>query len=191
MTANSPASTGNPAASRRSIWPHLLRSTPYVVMVGLAMAAVAYTDLAPEASFTLWQLVPPVFAIIAIGTQWQRTEATTNARLSLVGMQVLHWGTLWLAMQVLRLPLFTVVMTADALGITALLLAALSTLMAGVYLSWRFFVIGALMVVALLAVAHLEEAAVSIALLTVLGLVLLAVGTWIARKWQGRGAASS
>ncbi|MFN2168727.1 MAG: hypothetical protein ACK2U9_21040 [Anaerolineae bacterium] len=194
MTVDSPAITGNQTTSRRGVWqtirPQLLRGIPYVAMVALAMAAIAYTDASPEASFTLWELVPPAFAIICIGTQWSRTEATTAARLRLLGGQVLHWGTLWLAMQVLRLPLFKVVMTADAMGITALLLAILSTLMAGVYLNWRFFLVGVLMVAALLAVAYLEEAAVTIALLAEVGLALLAVGSWVEHKFRGGETAS-
>jgi len=195
MSGTQSAITGNHAAGGHGLWssirPLLLRSIPYVVMVALAMAASAYTDAAPEASFAVWQLVPPVFAIIAIGTQWGRTEATTNARLRLVGRQVMHWGALWLAMQVLRLPLFKVVMTADAMGITALLLATLSTLMAGIYLNWRFFVVGALMVGALLAVAFLEESALTISLLGLVGLVVLAFGGWVSRKWRGKGAAGA
>lgn len=175
----------------RPIQSYLLRSLPYLAMLVLGIGAIAYTDAAPASSFSLWQLLAPVFALICIGTQWRRTEATTTARVRLIGTQALHWGVLWLSMQVLRLPLFNVVMTADALGISALLLLSLSTMLAGVYLNWRFFVVGALMLASLIAIGYLEETATAITLLALIGVALLIVGHWLLDKWRSGGAAPS
>jgi hypothetical protein len=189
MTNDIPQDGGRGAGS--SIKTYVLRSAPYLAMLVLAIAAIAYTDTSPESSFTLWQLVAPVFALICIGTQWRRTEATTAARARLVGMQALHWGALWLSMQVLRLPLFSVVMTADSLGIAALLLLSLSTMMAGIYLNWRFFVVGAFMLGGLIVVGYLEETALMFALLALAGVALLLAGHWLLDKWRFGGATPS
>lgn len=171
-----------------SIRTYLLRSIPYLAMLVLAITAIAYTDAAPASSFTIWEFLAPVFALICIATQWRRTEATTAARARLVGMQALHWGVLWLSMQVLRLPLFSVVMTADSLGIAALLLLSLSTMMAGIYLNWRFFVVGAVMLAGLIAVGYLEQTAMAITVLALAGVAVLIIGHWLLDRWRSRRA---
>lgn len=177
------------AKSRRSIKSYLLHSIPYVGMMVMAMVAIAYTDVAPTSSFTLWQLLAPVFGLICIGTQWTRCQPTTAARARMVGLQVLHWGMLWLTMQVFRLPTFIVVMTADSLGIAALLLLSLSTMLAGLYLNWRFFVVGVFMLAGAVVVGYLEEAALSLALLGFVGVVVLIVFYWLPIGRRTAGAA--
>lgn len=176
-------SQGQPG-SGTSIKGYLIRSIPYLAMLVLAFAAIGYTDDAPAGSFTLWQLLAPLFALICIGVQWRRNEPTARARARLIGTQVLHWGVLWLSMQVLRLPLFSVVMTADALGIAALLLLSLSTMMAGIYLNWRFFVVGAFMLAGLIAIGYLEKAALALVLLALVGVAALIAGHWLPRHWR-------
>lgn len=171
-----------------AVKPHLLHGAYFLGMLVLAMAAIAYTNADPARSFILWQLLAPVFAIICIGTQWRRTAATAADRGRLVGVQVLHWGVLWLSMQVLRLPLFSVVMTADALGIAALLLLALSTMMAGIYLDWRFGIVGASMLGGLIVIGYLEQTGMALVLLALAGVALVVAGGWLRSRRRARSA---
>ncbi len=156
-----------------SLTRYALHSLPYLLMLALAIAAVAATNTAPSSSFVFWQFLAPIFALICIVSQWSNVGTSARERLVLVRTQVLHWGLIWVFMQALRLPDFQVVMTGDARGIAALLLFALATMMAGIYLNWRFLVVGGFMLAGAITIGFLEQTGLALALLAVAAVVFM------------------
>jgi hypothetical protein len=149
------------------------REWPYVLMLVLAVIGIAITNLSPLPTAGHWQILNLAFCVICIVTEWPRLS-DRSLRWRLIWTQVLHWGTLLLAMQLLLHSRAADSLSTNALGLEILALLALGTLLAGIHAaSWQIGVVGLVLALAVPAIAWLEQAAL---LLTLGGLALLAAG---------------
>ena len=146
-----------------------LRLAPYAVMLLLAVIAVALTDLQPGTSITFWRICTLIYAAIALYRVW---TAGPPARLRNTLIQLAHWGVVLVAMMLVDFHYFSGEFNDDNKGLMLLLLLALATFLDGLYIDWRFCVVGALLGLGATLLAFVDEAAVAI---SVAGLVALAV----------------
>ncbi len=147
------------------------REWPYVLMLVLAVVGIAITNLSPLPTASHWQILNLAFCMISILTEWPRL-ADRSRRWRLIWTQVLHWGTLLLAMQLLLHSRVADSLSTNAIGLEILALLALGTVLAGIHAaSWQIGVVGLVLALAVPAIAWLEQAAL---LLTLTGLILLA-----------------
>lgn len=172
------AKPGVPSAAARAWWRDEL---PYLAMLLLAVAGVAYTSIAPHASAGIWALLPVAFAAICIAAGWKRLAGRPQ-RWRLIWTQALHWGALLLCMQLLFIPRVQEMLNTDAVGLALLALLAFGTFLAGVHAaSWRICAAAVVMAVAVPLIAVVEQSA-----LLLLPLELLLVAAVIAVIWWRR-----
>ena len=157
---------------------------PYAAMLVLALVAVTAMTLAPQSSFGLWQLLAPVFALICIATQWHRAPAKGMTHMQLILRQVLHWGAFALAMQIFRFPFYGFAGSAEVRGLAAFQLLSLSTLLAGIYLDWRLFVVGLFMLAGLVLLGLFDQATIVIVLLLAVALLAMYGLHWLTKRGQ-------
>lgn len=158
---------GEPAAghaTRATLW----RLSPYLAMLALAVVAVGWTDLRPGASLAWWRVTAVVYALVAVHRVW---TAGPQGRWRRVGTQLLHWGVFLVVMLLIENRYFGGEFNDVSKGLLLLVLLALATFMDGLYVDWRFCVVGVLLGAGGMFLAFLDEAAVAIA---VLGLVAVA-----------------
>jgi hypothetical protein len=149
--------------------PVMRKLVPYAVMIVVATVAVAWTDLRPQSSPLVWRSVALLYTGIAIWRVWAKGGADRWRR---TGIQLLHWLVFLLAMFIVEVPVVFDALNDISKGILLLLLLGLATFLDGLYVDWRFCIVGALLGAGVVAVAFFNQAAVAI---MVAGLVALLV----------------
>jgi hypothetical protein len=173
MSDNAPEVSNKPRRMR--FW---RREWPYATMLVLALGGIAITNLSPMPTATHWQILTVLFGLISIATEWGRL-ADRRQRWRLVWTQVLHWGTLLLAMRVLLLSNVDKVLSTNAVGLEVLGLLALGTILAGIHAAaWEIGIVGIVLGLAVPAIAWLEQAALLLLLATLVGIGLIAAFVW-------------
>jgi len=165
--------------SRYSLRTFLSRDWPYVAMLILALAGVAYTSVARQVMTTYWVALAPCFAILCIFTRWRAIEGKVG-RWRLVQTEVLHWLAVLIAISLVFVPDVEAMMNSDTSALMVLTMLALGTVTAGIHVgSWRICMVGATLALAVPAIAWLEEAT----LLLFLGaVVLVSIGVLYSRR---------
>ncbi|MGH6812663.1 MAG: hypothetical protein ACREDM_10050 [Methylocella sp.] len=161
-----------PKASRYSLRAFFIRDWPYFAMLALAIFGVAYTSIAQQAMTTYWIALAPFFAVICVITRWRDVEGTAP-HWQLIQTEALHWIAVMLGMSLVLVADVKRMMNADASALMVLTLLALGTFTAGVHVAaWRICLVGAVLALAVPAVAWLEQATL---LLLLVAVVLLAI----------------
>lgn len=169
MDQASPAAMPVPAAS--SPWPGLLRRFGvYIFMIVWSILGLFFTDYNPQTSVQFWELTTLIFAGIAI---WRAFDKGGPGAKMLALKQVGHWGAFLVAMFLLHTKVVTNVLTGDALSLVMLLLLAVATFLDGLYIDWRFCVVGLILALGVLFLAAMSNAVIAIILLGLVGLGVL------------------
>ena len=173
-----PIASAAPEPRSAGIWRRL---GIYIFMVVWAVGGLAYTDLYPARSAPFWQLTTVLFAMIAIIHVF-RTEAMGRTTLAL--KQLAHWGAFLAVMVLLHSHFVTDLVTGDDLGIVTLNLLALAVFIDGLYVNWRFCVVGLVLAIGVVLVAWLDDASLGMFLV---GLILVALGAlYVMRHFQAK-----
>jgi hypothetical protein len=157
----------------------LMREWPYLLMLVFALFGIAYTSVTRRPLTLYWFALAPFMGVICVVTRWSVVK-DRDARLHLVWAQVLHWGAVLAAMNLLYVADVGQMMSTDARALYVLTLLALGTFTAGVHIgSWRFCLVGVILALGVPAIAWLEQSA----LLLLLGVVVV-VGIGAALWWR-------
>jgi hypothetical protein len=155
------------------------RELPFVVMLVLTFAGIAYTTFAQQSSTWYWEILVPIFAAVCILTGWYPAY-DRREHWRLLWTQLLHWGAFLAAMQLMFMPGVQRIMNTRANGLTVLILLALGTFVAGVHAgTWQIIVVGIVLALGVPAIAWVEQSAL-LMLVVILALTALAVGLWFA-----------
>jgi hypothetical protein len=154
-----------------------VRELPFVLMLLLSFAGIAYTTFAQQSSVLYWQILVPIFAAMCIVTGWSPAY-DKRERWRLVWTQLLHWGAFLAAMELMFLPGVQRMMNPGANGLSALILLALGSFVAGVHAgSWKIGVVGIVLALGVPAIAWIQQSALLV-VVALLALAALAVGLW-------------
>jgi hypothetical protein len=161
-----------PPRTRAGIGRWILRESPHVGMLLLALAGVSFPVPA-----SYWLIVTPIFGIISIISGWPHF-ATTEARLRMICLQVLSWSALVFAIYALYTDDSHGVLNTNGISLAMISLLALGTFLAGLHAhSWRTCVVGLILFAAVPVLGWIDRVSI---LLLVGGLLIMAVavGTW-------------
>lgn len=153
----------------------------------LCFIGVAYTNFASARSYHFWLWTIPVFAVAAIISEWSRYKRDEIDGYAFIRQQVLHWSAVFITIKIIFLLNQVGRYNNDTTALTLMITLSLSTYIAGVYIGWRFIVLGLFMSLATLLVAYLE-AYMWVLIPVAIGIVLtgLAVAVWEFRKLRLR-----
>ncbi len=126
------------------------------VMLALCFIGVAYTNFASERSYRYWMWLVPVFALVAMISEWSRYRKHEIDGYHYVLQQILHWSAVFVAMKVVFLLHDIGRFNNDVTALSLMMLMSLSTFLAGVYVGWRFIALGLFIGLATVLVAGLE-----------------------------------
>jgi hypothetical protein len=110
------------------------RQLPYISLLGLAIAGVAYTNMAHQPLVGYWEFLALATGAVCIITEWPKLDGR-EARLRLIWRQSAHWVAVLVAMNVMLSSGVQQFVPAPATGLVLLLLLALGTFLAGLNLS--------------------------------------------------------
>jgi hypothetical protein len=172
-------------AGRVSHGPGILRRLGlYIFMVVWAVTGLAYTDLYPNRSVPFWQLTTVLFAAIAIFRVYRDGGPGRNM---LALKQLAHWGAFLAAMALLHTHFVADLVTGDILGIVTLSILAFATFLDGIYVDWRFCLVGVVLGIGVFLLAWLNDAALGLFAVGAVGLAAL----YLLRHLGSRHAATA
>jgi hypothetical protein len=181
---NHVAETSRPDSARS----HFLRQqVPYIIVLVLAIAGVAYTNVSHQPLVAYWEFLALAIAVVCIVTKWPALEHR-HAQFRLIWTQAVHWIAVLVTMNIVLLSGVQRLLPTPATSLVLLTLLALGTFLAGLSLmSLRLCFLGVAMVAAVPVISWLKQSILFFLLAAVL-LIGLGMTFWL-RKDQRRAAA--
>ena len=152
------------------------------LLLALSFVGVAYTDIAGARSLNFWLWMIPVFALAAIVLEWSRYIRGEIDGFHFIRQQVLHWTAVFIAIKLTFILLHIGRLPSNAAAFVLMTIMSLSTFLAGIYIGWRFIVLGIFIALATIFAAYLEA---YVWVLIPIAILIIAAGVLIAwRKFK-------
>lgn len=163
----------------------LLRQVPYFVALFLALAGVAYSNVARRPLTGYWEFLALAMAIMCVVVEWENAP-DRSSRFRLIGTQALHWVAVLVAMNIIVLDRVQSMMPEPALSLVLLTLLALGTFLAGVgFLSVQICFLGFAMALGVPAIAWLTQSFLFLVLALLL-IVGIGIAVWPNLAFRGQ-----
>jgi hypothetical protein len=157
------------SATSNFLWQQL----PYVVVLILAIAGVAYTNASHQPLVGYWEFLALAIAVVCIVTKWPELD-NRQAQFRLIWTQALHWIAVLITMNIMLVSGVQQLLPTPATSLVLLTLLALGSFLAGLsLLSLRICFLGAAMLAAVPAISWLKQ---SILLLLLAAVLLIGLG---------------
>jgi len=149
------------------------------VLLVLCFIGIAYTDVSGVRSLNYWLWMVPVFALAAIIMEWSHAVRKGKQGYDYIWQQALHWFAVFIALKVVFVLLHLGRLPNDGASFVLMTIMSLSTFIAGVYINWRFLLLGIFIALATIFAAYLE---VYVWVLIPIALVIITIGFFIGRR---------
>ncbi|NJL06985.1 MAG: hypothetical protein HC900_01005 [Methylacidiphilales bacterium] len=152
----------------------LFRELPYLAVLALSIFGAAYTSFSGTPLRGYWIALGPIIGLVCILSQW-RAAGNQKGRLRLIWTQILHWGAVLGAIELLSIADVSDMMSADASALSTLTILALGTFTAGIHISsWHVALVGIVLALTVPGIAWLEESALLMLLIAIAVVGLIA-----------------
>ena len=135
-----------------------------IAMLFLALLGLVFTDLKMDGAWIYWRLMTPVYALMSIGLSMYLHKMKLRAAAWTIWHEILHWLGLVLSVYVVSLLVSMGFISRYLAGVEVILLLALTTFLAGVYIESAFLVIGVLLGLLVAGIGFLNQYLYSILL---------------------------
>lgn len=155
----------------------VLRQLPFLALLALAIAGVAYTNFSGKPLIGYWEFLALAIGVVCVVTEWTELD-DRQARVRLVWTQALHWIAVLVTMNIMLLAGVQQLMPAPATSLVLLMLLALGTFLAGLNLmSLQMGFLGLSMALAVPAISWIKQSALFLILIVVF-VIGLAMAFW-------------
>lgn len=120
-----------PSSGTTNLW---RRHVPYLLILALALAGVAYSNMSQKPLAGYWELVALITGGVSIFTEWDKNEER-RARVRLIWTQAVRWIAVLVAMNIMLLAGVQQLLPAPATSLVLLMLLALGSFLAGLNLA--------------------------------------------------------
>jgi hypothetical protein len=114
----------------------------FLALIGLSLIGVPFTHVSPALSFWYWLTMVPVFAAIAIITEWERARREGHSVTEIVGVQLAHWGGVLIALVTIFEFSAEGRFTDENAALVILIVVGVATFLDGPHIGWRFYLAG-------------------------------------------------
>jgi len=154
---------------------------PYVLVLALALAGVAYSNMSQKSLAGYWEVLALITGGVCIFTEWGKVD-DRPARVRLVWTQVVHWIAVLVCMNIMLLTGVQQLLPAPATSLVLLMLLALGSFLAGLNLaSLELCFLGLVLALAVPAVSWVKQSVLFIVLAAVLA-VGVGMAFWSSRR---------
>ena len=166
---------------RDSLRTAVFRQAPYIIVLVLAIAGVAYSNISRKSLVGYWEFLAVAVGVVCVFTQWSGANERSG-RFRLIGTQVLHWGAVLVMMNIMVAFQVQSMIPTPAISLVLLAFLALGTFLAGVdFLSIHICFLGVAMALTVPAIAWLTQSFLFMLLIAVL-IGGIAIALWPSRK---------
>jgi len=149
------------------------------LLLVLCFIGIAYTDASGRRSMDFWLWMVPVFAVAAIIMEWSHAIHKAKQDYNFIWQQALHWLAVFIALKVIFILLHIGRLPNDGASFVLITIMSLGTFLAGVYINWRFLLLGIFIALAAIFAAYLEA---YMWVLIPIALVIIIIGFFIGRR---------
>jgi hypothetical protein len=157
-------------------------------MLVFALAGMGFTQASESGAWEYWLFVVVIYAALGLWRSARSAKQTGRSIKKSIARELSHWGALIGFLAVLLLLERREIVNRDSASYFALMLLALSCVMAGVHIDWLLLVVGVVLTIMLVAMATLEQFSVVLWLIMIFVAVLAAGFFYLKSK---RGASAS
>ncbi len=133
------------------------RVVVFCVLLVLALIGMAVTQSSADRAWEFWMVLVVIYGTVSTLQTRRRLRLEGQPVRPIIRKQVLHWCALLVAMQLLVFLERTDIMDRSAAADAALLLLALTCVLAGIHFEWMFLVIGTVLALMVVVVAKTEQ----------------------------------
>ena len=157
------------------------RQLPFLAILTLAIAGVAYTNISHQSLVGYWEFLAIAMGVVCVVTEWTELD-DKQARFRLMWTQALHWVAVLVAMNIMLLSGVQQLLPAPATSLVLLILLALGTFLAGLSLqSLPICFLGLALALAVPAISWIKQSALFLILAAVF-LIGLGMTFWPRRR---------
>ncbi len=133
-----------PDEQQKSLHHHAwkVRFIVMVAMMVIALLGMVITDMKVGGAWKYWCIMTPVYALLSIGLSLYLRHLGVRQIVATIWHEILHWAGLVLAVYLISLLVKMGFVSRFQAGVEVLVLLALATFLAGVYIDATFLVIG-------------------------------------------------
>jgi hypothetical protein len=145
-----------------------------VLLLALSFVGIIITDLRPSSAWTYWNIMIPLFAILCLWLSWLDSKEKERITGITLLHEFLHWIATLATVYIVALFVKFGVVSDVVAGLFVLILLALSTFLAGIYIEKTFLLIGLMLgLFAIISVLFLKYLLIITIPLSILVLVIL------------------
>ncbi|EDZ68189.1 hypothetical protein NOC27_1516 [Nitrosococcus oceani AFC27] len=151
-------------------------------LILFSLIGVAISESSGGAGHLYWLAMVPMLAAASLYVEWAHAQLGTGVRWkTLLKTQLIHWGSLLVAVQLAYMLLQFGTLNEQNIGQVVLLLVAQTTFLMGIYVDWRFYVLGAFLALCLIVISYLEA---YIWLLILIAIGIITLGLYLHRRFD-------
>lgn len=155
-----------------------------VLLLILSLVGIGITDFSPADGLGYWIIMVFVFGLFAMLIGWLQSKHDVDDLKKILREQSLHWLTSLLIVGAAFLVQKSGRIDPDSAGLVILLILALSTILDGLRVGWRFSLVGLFLGVSAIIAAYMEPF-IWVEILIAISIVLVTV-LW--EYWMGKRA---
>ncbi len=156
-----------------------------VAMLVLALAGMGFSQASERGAWEYWLFVVVIYAALGLWRSSRHAKQTGQSIRKSIVRELAHWGTLIGFLAVLLYLERREIINRDSASYFALMLLALSCVMAGVHIDWLLLVVGIVLTIMLVAMATLEQFSVVLWIIMIIVAGLAAAFFYVKSKRGG------
>ncbi len=152
------------------------RRIVFIALVALSVIGIGVMDFSEKFALWYWLSMAPIFAGASLALTWKtahKLDATAGGH---IRRQLFHWLVLVLSLLLVFLMERYGNLVPESAGLLALLMLAMTCLLAGVHFEWRMAVLGGILTLTFVAGVFVESFFWILLVPAIIGVVLLAKG---------------
>lgn len=155
-----------------------------LVMLLMGFIGLVLTDTEKEGAWSYWRWTAVAYAAMSLGLSWHLKKSGWKKEVVTLWQELLHWAGLMFAIWLVSYVVHIGLQNRFEASIEVLILLALATYLAGVYIEMSFIPIGILLGLFAAGIAFLDEYLYGI--LVPLTLLVGAVLVWVSHRLRAR-----
>jgi len=152
------------------------RRIVFIALVALSVIGIGVMDFSEKFALWYWLSMAPIFAGASLALTWKTAHQHDATAGRHIRRQLFHWLVLVVALLLVFLMQKYGTLAPGSAGLMALLMLAITCLLAGVHFEWRMAVLGGILTMTFIAGVFVESFFWILLVPAIIGIVLLAKG---------------
>ncbi|NCA70718.1 MAG: hypothetical protein EOM91_11545 [Sphingobacteriia bacterium] len=174
MSTTDQPSLTQPDTHSGGFWRLVLAEWPYILLFIAVIAGIAITDLKLEFALLYWQILIPIFGILALVIGWPDAGEDASTRLRFALKTFFHWAALFGLILILYYPPVAETLSSEATGMHIIFLLGLTAVLSGIHGKLEMAVVGLFVIGSGIMIAFIEDAAVMMSIVA-LAVVIVSI----------------